>query len=187
MRRKRKGIREFVQADAPQYKILLKHADQFIDKISPTASKADIDTALHREIFQRESKLRSESTKIIREAQKLDNYEEYRQKLSDFMENYNELGASALARYVGHRKIILEFLDSAISKHQDAKKFPLERAVHHLVFPMKTTSDDLPYHEQNLWIIDEGLTFHSYIASDKQLNTHESFESESEQRPDLFI
>jgi hypothetical protein len=110
---KEERIREFVQADAPQYKILLKHADQFIDKISPTASKADIDTALHREIFQRESKLRSESTKIIREAHKLDNYEEYRQKLSDFMENYNELGASALARYVGHRKIILEFLDSA--------------------------------------------------------------------------
>jgi hypothetical protein len=42
-------------------------------------------------------------------------------------------------------------------------------------------------HEQNLWIIDEGLTFHSYIASDKPLNTHESLESVSEQRPDLFI
>ena len=87
------------------------------------------------------------------------------------MVNDNELGASALARYVGHRKIILDFLDGAISKEQDLKKFPLERAVHHLVFPMKATSDNLPYHEQNLWIIDEGLTFHSYIASDKPLNT----------------
>src|SRR5262249_30152193 len=83
---KEERIREFVQADAPQYKILLKHTGQFIDKISPTASKAEIDTALHREIFQRESKLRSESTRIIREAQKLDNYVEYRDKLADFME-----------------------------------------------------------------------------------------------------
>jgi hypothetical protein len=121
---KEEKIRQFVRADAPQYKILLKHADQFIDKISPTASKAEIDTALHREIFQRESKLRSESTRIIREAQKLDNYEEYRQKLSDFMENYNELGASALARYVGHRKIILDFLDGAISKRAGLEEIP---------------------------------------------------------------
>ena len=60
------------------------------------------------------------------------------------MENYNELGASALARYVGHRKIILDFLDGAISKEQDSKKFPLERAVHHLVFPMKRPRTTFP-------------------------------------------
>jgi hypothetical protein len=184
---KQEKIREYVQTDAPQYKILLKHADKFIDRISPTASKPEIDAALHREIFQREVKMRQEGARIIKEAEKVDDYDEYQRKLADFMENYNELGASALAQYVGHRRIILDFLDRAITREPDAKKYPLESVVHQLVFPMRSTSDDIPYHEQNLWIIDERLTFHSLIASDKKLDSHETFVSEDEQRPDLFI
>jgi hypothetical protein len=103
------------------------------------------------------------------------------------MANYNELGASALAQYVGHRRIILDFLDRAITRDAHTKKYPLERAVHQLVFPMRTTSDDIPYHEQNLWMVDERLTFHTYIASDKRLDAHEAFTSEEAKRPDLFI
>ena len=180
-------ILQYVAQDAPQYKILLKHTDQFIDNISPTASKSEIDAALHREIFQREVKVRAEGARIIKEAEKVDDYDEYQRKLAEFMANYNELGASALAQYVGHRRIIIDFLDRAISREPNAKKYPLERVVHQLVFPMRATSDDIPYHEQNLWIIDERLTFHTYVASDKYLNAHELYTSDEEKRPDLFI
>jgi hypothetical protein len=184
---KQEKIRQYVAQDAPQYKILLKHAAQFIDKISPTASKPEIDAALHREIFQREVKVRADGARIIKEAEKVDDYDEYQRKLTEFMANYNELGASALAQYVGHRRIILDFLDRAITRDANTKKYPLERVVHQLVFPMRTTSDDIPYHEQNLWMIDERLTFHSYIASDKRLDAHEAFTSDDAKRPDLFI
>ena len=184
---KQEKIRQYVAHDAPQYKILLKHTDQFINNISPTASKPEIDAALHREIFQREVKVRAEGARIIKEAERVDDYEEYQRKLAEFMTNYNELGASALAQYVAHRRIILDFLDRAITREPIAKKYPLERVVHQLVFPMRTTSDDIPYHEQNLWMIDERLTFHTYIASDKSLNALEPFTSEEEKRPDLFI
>jgi hypothetical protein len=131
--------------------------------------------------------MRAEGARIIKEAEKVDDYEEYHRKLTEFMENYNELGASALAQYVGHRRIILDLLDRAITRAPSAKKYPLERAVHQLVFPMRATSDDIPYHEQNLWIIDERLTFHTFVASDKKLSTHETFTSDEEKRPDLFI
>jgi hypothetical protein len=184
---KEQRIWEYVATDAPQYKILLKNTDQFINRISPTASKPEIDAALHREIFQREVKVRAEGARIIKEAEKVDDYEEYQRRLAEFMENYNELGASALAQYVGHRRIILDFLDRAITRDTNTKKYPLERVVHQLVFPMRTTSDDIPYHEQNLWMIDEKLTFHTFIASDKYLNTLETFDSEDAKRPDLFI
>lgn len=184
---KQEKIRQYVAQDAPQYKILLKHAEQFIDRISPTASKPEIDAALHREIFQREVKVRAEGARIIKEAEKVEDYDEYQRKLTEFMANYNELGASALAQYVGHRRIILDFLDRAITRDANTKKYPLERAVHQLVFPMRTTSDDIPYHEQNLWMVDERLTFHTYIASDKRLDAHEAFTSDDAKRPDLFI
>src|SRR5262249_38263291 len=88
---------------------------------------------------------------------------------------------------VGHRKIILDFLERAISLKPGEKKYPLERAVHQLVFPMRGTSEDTFYNEQNLWIIDERLTFHSFIASDKKLSSLNAFDSTSPQRPDLFI
>jgi hypothetical protein len=185
---KEERIRQYVQADAPQYKILMRDTSKFIDKISPTANKTDIDAALHREIHQRETKMRAEGARIIREAEKVDDYDDYQRKLADFMENYNELGASALAQYIAHRRIILDFLDRAISREEDAKKYPLERVVHQLVFPMRTTSEELPYCEQNLWMIDERLTFHSFVASDKRLDAIDAnLASDSEKRPDLFI
>jgi hypothetical protein len=185
---KEERIRSYVHTDAPQYKVLMKYAGDFINKISPTASKIDIEVALHRELYQRESDMKREGSKIIKEAERVDDYEGYHARLVHFMNNYNELGAAALAQYVMHRKIILQFLDQAISMTPENNRFPLEEVVHQLVFPMRSTSDDIPSHEQNLWMIDERLAFHSFIASDKQLNgIADRFESDSSRRPDLFI
>jgi hypothetical protein len=41
------------------------------------------------------------------------------------MEQYNEIGASALAQYVAHRKIILELLMRAISIPEGERKYPM--------------------------------------------------------------
>ena len=146
-----------------------------------------METTLHRELYQREVKMRQEGSRIIKEAEKVDNYEEYSRRFSNFMEQYNELGASALAQYVAHRKIILEFLTRAISIPEGERKYPLERVVHQLVFPMRQTSEDTPYSQQNLWMIDERLTFHSLITSDNPLNKHPMIETESEKRGDVVI
>jgi hypothetical protein len=44
------------------------------------------------------------------------------------------------------------------------------------------------FHEQNLWLIDERLTFHSFVSSDKPLSSlGDHLASESAKRPDLFI
>ena len=52
---------------------------------------------------------------------------------------------------------------------------------------MHSTSADVPYHEQNLWMIDERLTYHSFIASDKQLRTLDMLRSKSALRGDIVI
>jgi hypothetical protein len=56
-----------------------------------------------------------------------------------------------------------------------------------LVFPMHSTNADIPYNEQNLWMIDERLTYHSFIASDKQLRTLEMLKTKSALRGDIVI
>jgi hypothetical protein len=184
---KEEKLLDYVKSDAPQYKILMKYTPEFIDKISPNASKTDMEVALHRELYQREVKMKAEGSRIIKEAEKVDDYDTYHRRLADFMENYNELGTSALAQYIMHRRIILDFLERAISIGDNDKKYPLEKIVHQLVFPMRTTSADIPYSEQNLWMIDERLTYHTFLSSDKQLRSLEPFDSDSARRPDLFI
>jgi len=184
---KEEKLLNYVKSDAPQYKILMKYTPEFIDKISPNATKTDMEIALHRELYQREVKMKAEGSRIIKEAEKVDDYDTYHHRLADFMENYNELGTSALAQYIMHRRIILDFLERAISIGDTDKKYPLEKVVHQLVFPMRTTSADIPYSEQNLWMIDERLTYHTFLSSDKQLRSLNPFDSDSPRRPDLFI
>jgi hypothetical protein len=185
---KEEKIRSYVHTEAPQYRVLMKYSDQFIDKIAPAASKTDIEVALHRELYEREVDMKKEGSRIIKEAEKLDDHEGYHKRLSKFMENYNELGTAALTQYVMHRKIILEFLKEAISRNPDTNKYPLEEVVHKLIFPMRFTSSDIMSHEQNLWMIDERLTFHSFIASDKRLDAiPEALESDSAKRPDILV
>jgi hypothetical protein len=180
-------IRTYVHQEAPQYRILLKYSSQYLDKLSPRPTRNEIESVLHRELHNRETELRQESRRIIKEADKIEDYEEYHKRLTYFIDQYNELGVSALAQYVGHRKIILEFLDRAIRRPADSAKYPLEEVVHKLVFPMQTTSEDIPYHEQNLWMIDERLTYHSLIASDKQLRSLAMLKASSAQRGDIVI
>jgi hypothetical protein len=184
---KEERILQFVQDDGPEYKILMKYRSEFIDRIPPAATKIEIESALHKELYQREVKIKQEGTRIIKEAEKIEDYDAYEKRFNEFMDKYNELGVSALAQYVAHRRIILDFLDRAISKSPDSGKYPLEKAVHHIIFPMQETSDDIPYYQQNLWLLDERLTYYSFVSSDKPLASLEPLENDSSKRPDLFI
>ena len=180
-------IKRYVQQEAPQYRILLKNADKFLDKLTPTPSRAEMEAALHRELFNRETELKKESSRIIKEASKITDYETYHKQFTDFLDEYNELGVSALAQYIQHRRTIFDFLERAIKLPEDKKNYPLEKVVHHLVFPMQHSSDDIPSSEQNLWMIDERLTFHSFVSSDKRNKSISVLESKDSQQGDIVI
>jgi len=180
-------IKSYVHKEAPQYRILLKDAEKFLDKLGPTPSRADMEAALHREVFMRETELKKEGSRIIREAGKVTDYDTYHKEFTKFLDEYNELGVSALAQYVQHRRIILDFFERAIKLPDGKKNYPLEKVVHHLVFPMQHTSEDIPSSEQNLWMIDERLTFHSFVSSDKRNKAIPVLQSEDNQRGDIVI
>ena len=52
--------------------------------------------------------------------------------------------------------------------------------------PMRTESTDLGADASNLWILDERLAFHDYLASDKTLKSMPITGSESTKEPDLL-
>src|SRR5206468_2894735 len=50
-----------------------------------------------------------------------------------------------------------------------------------------TTSDDVPYEQQNLWIIDERLSYHHFLGSDMPLSNMPLLANDSQSRPDILI
>jgi hypothetical protein len=108
---KEEALVSFIDEEAPQYRILLKYKDEFINEIPPLASKNEIELALHRQLYQREVRLKQEGVKILSEAASVADSDEYYDRLKKFVEDENEIGKTSLAKYVVHRRVILELLD----------------------------------------------------------------------------
>ncbi|MBK7970928.1 MAG: hypothetical protein IPK08_19520, partial [Bacteroidetes bacterium] len=53
--------------------------------------------------------------------------------------------------------------------------------------PIRTSSDEITHDKQNLWLIDERLTYHSFLASDKTFNSIKNISSNKKDRTDLII
>jgi hypothetical protein len=184
---KEAALSNYIDQDAPQYRALLRHRAEFIDQIPPGASKAELDSALHRQLYQRQVKLKQEGQRIMAEADTAPDGEEFYRRFEQYVSDENELGKTALAQYVVHRRVIVELLDRALSRDAETGRYGLEKTVHSLVFPMRATSDDVPFEQQNLWIIDERLTFHSFLSSDKPLSTVPPIQESTASRPDILI
>jgi hypothetical protein len=186
---KESAVASYIAEDGPQYRVLLKYMPEFIDQVPIGASKTDLDMTLHRQLHQRQVKVKQEGQEILAEAGALGdgNAEGFYRRFEKFVSDENELGKTALAQYVVHRRVIVELLEKALSINPDTGRYALEKAVHSLVFPMRATSDDVPFEQQNLWIIDERLTFHSFLSSDEPLSQLPVLVNDSDSRPDLLV
>jgi len=185
---KRAAIDSYISTEGPQYRPLARYMNEFIDQIPPGAKGLALETALHEQMYQKQRDLKRESHTLMDESTKAAlKPEEYEAKLNDFIERANELGKSSLAQYIAHRKVMLEFLEKSLQSDPETGKYPLEEIIHKIIYPMRTTSDDVPYEQQNLWIIDERLSYHGFLASDMPLNTASLLSNDSDSRPDLMI
>lgn len=52
---------------------------------------------------------------------------------------------------------------------------------------MGKTSDEVPMQDHNLWLLDEKLAYHEFLASDKQLRTMPPLNNESQKEPDIIV
>lgn len=181
-------INTYITQEAPQYRSLVRYMSEFIDRIPPGTTGRALELALHAQMYEKQRQLKQESHTLIEESGKQAlKPEEYEAKLNNFLERANELGKSSLAQYVAHRKVILEFLEKSLQQNPETGKYPLEEIIHKIIYPMRTTSDDVPYEQQNLWIIDERLSYHGFLASDMSLDNVNVLASSSESRPDIMI
>lgn len=183
---KRIRIEEFIRRVNPRYRLLLSRFPECIDNIL----LYDDETKLELELFKQEQlyklKLKEEGVELEKTIKNNVNAEEIVKKTTTYAEKISEMGKSSLAEYILHRKAVLELLDNNL-KYQTDGKYAYEESIHQIVFPMQQTSDDVDYTSHNLWLIDEKLSYHYYLASDKKIKSMKPVESVSDNEPDIAI
>jgi hypothetical protein len=185
---KEQEIRNYIFSEAPYYRPLLKYASNLLEKIPPNLPKEKLDIELHRNMLEYEISLKEQGQQVLNNLDRPDfsNYAEYQEQYYKFLEQYNDLGAANLSKYVVHRKIIIDIFEKSLEKDENGK-YRLEKDIHRIIFPLNSTSDAIQFETHNLWIVDEKLSYHQYLASDRPLKTIENLAVESGERPDMVI
>lgn len=177
-------INNFVDYKAPRYKSILNRIPESEKYIDPNLSDKDLDLKLHSHLMVIESELISEGHNLLI-PNGIEDKEHYTKRIEDYLSKVSDVKKYDLANYVTHRKVILELLTSAISKTPDGK-YSKEDVLHKLIMPMQTTSENVSFDDSNLWLIDERLAFHNFLASDKTIKSIPITDSISTKEPDIL-
>ena len=181
-------LRGYITESAPQYRVLNKYVESFDDVVvTENTTDQEIDLKLYKKLQEIEFSFRKETIETLNSAiEDADSPDVLKEKYSRLFEELSDINISKLAQYVVHRKYILELFEKSL-KLNELNKYELEDTVHSIIYPTKSDSNQIDYNNQNLWIIDERLSFHSFLSSDKPFNTIKGFENNSLDRPDLMI
>lgn len=165
-REKSMRIKEYVTTVAPQFRHLLKYMPAQVAAIKPKLNDDKLDDALY-EIKRAFDKSAKREQKVLFE--QLDEAsmspDEYETFFQDQIQKISDANSSVLAEYVTHRRVIIELFERGLRRKEDGK-FNKEKYMHNLIYPMKSTSDDITYDAHNLWLIDEKLSYCNFISSD---------------------
>lgn len=175
-------IVEYIERHSPRHRPLVRFRKEALDRIPATAAGASLEVHLYRAEWELEQETRERMLEMQRKPEvPVDS-----NQVSEVLERTNAFNHSRLAEHVVFRKLLLDFLESRLQAGTDGRYSP-EDAIHKIVFPMRATSDEVMYDQQNLWIIDEKLAYHFYLASDKPLTDLKAAAVESSDRPDIVV
>lgn len=183
---KREKIEHFVRNVNPRYRLLLRRYPECIDNILIFNDEDKMELELFKQEQQYKLKLKEEGKELEKIIKTNVNADNIVKKTTEYAEKLSEMGKSSLAEYILHRKTVLDLLERNL-KYQDNNQYAYEQSIHQIVFPMQQTSDDIDYTAHNLWLIDEKLSYHYYLASDKKIKSMDPIQSDSKKEPDITI
>lgn len=177
-------VNDFVSNKAPRYRPVLAKIEERGITVDPSIKDQELEQQLHGHLQKIEAEVLAEGQAVFAEigAVPLEDYEE---RLNEFLDTVTEINQSDLAAYVFRRRKILDLVNKLIHS-DDQGKYSWEDAIHSLLFPMRKDSNEVGTDASNLWIIDERLAFHDYLASDKTLRSLPITGSESTKEPDII-
>lgn len=177
-------VTEFVATKAPRYRPIIGRIPDEQLAVDTSISDKELDLLLHKHLSEIESKLLADGHDVMI-PQEDETYDQYKARLNDYLKTAEDIKKSDLANYVAHRRVILDLLEKAVQRKPDGK-YSREDLIHNLIMPMGNTSNDIHFDSCNLWLVDERLAFHDYMASDKTLSAMPITSSDSTKEPDIL-
>lgn len=175
-------VDQYVAHRAPRYRPILSRIPQEQLCVDPEISDRDLEILLHNQLADIEGQMLAEGHDILRAGENVDS-PEYRKRLNAYLKTAEDIKRSDLAGYVSHRRVIIELLELAIQRKSDGG-YETEDVIHRLIMPQGKESNEAG-EGCNLWLIDERLAFHDYLASDKPLSSMTITDSTSRKEPDI--
>jgi len=176
-------VEKFVSQKAPRYRPIMARIPESVLNVDPNISDKDLDMTLHKVLSEIEGKLLSDGHDLMSPMQN-EGLKDYEERLKEYLKTVNDIKNSDLANYVFHRRVILDILGKAIKKGTDGS-YAREDLIHNLIMPMGKDSNNVKFDSLNLWLLDERLAFHDYLASDKTLASMPITSSTETKEPDL--
>ncbi|MFC5473267.1 ATP-binding protein [Paraherbaspirillum soli] len=181
----RERVEKFVSLRAPRYRPILGRIAEDKLTVDPDISDKDLDLLLHKQLSEIEGTLLAEGHAMMSFSNE-ESVTDYFARLTAYLEKADDIKKSDLANYVFHRKVILDILEKAIERGANGK-YSKEELIHELIMPMRKTSNEIRLDSCNLWLIDERLAFHDFLASDKPLLSMPITGSTETKEPDLCL
>lgn len=184
---KRKQIDRLVQATRPQYRLLLNKRPEVYDDIPSglTDDRVDLELYRHQQQWEYETaKQRRDIEEKVKQNATTDSG--FQPLFDEYCRNIHELSRAGLAEYVIRRKAIIDLLGKALEV-EPSGSYSLESRIHSIICPMQVSSDEVKLDDMNLWLIDDRLAYHHYLASDKYLSKLPTLENGTQKRTDLIV
>lgn len=180
-------IRNYVNTKKPQYRYLLNNCPKIIDEIPSGLNDDKLDIELYKLTQKWEYSIKEQGKEIEEHIKNgINTTEDYMTIFNDYCKEITEISRASLSEYVIRRKVILDLLEKSLSQDENGSYFS-ESTIHSIICPMRVSSDEISFDEMNLWIIDDRLAYHDYLASDKKFKSLPTLNSNSDKRMDIAI
>ncbi|MDE1192403.1 MAG: hypothetical protein PW786_09725 [Arachidicoccus sp.] len=175
-----------IESELPNYLGVVNYKKDEVEKLPVGLTKSELDLKLYEIESEWRVEVKKEGIELLDKKKDITSLEEYKSLYEKFVTEFNEIGQSDLARYIVHRRSVIDLLDKLIELNE-AQKFENEDIIHSLFFPIRENKNTVIHDKQNLWLIDERLTFNSLLASDNLFKNIKELESSSSERMDIII
>lgn len=176
-------VEEFIAQKAPRYRPILSRIDEQELIVDPSISDKDLELHLYKHWTDIEHQLIEKGHDIMTVGDN-ESLGDYQERLNDYLRTAEDLKKSDLANYVSHRRVILDILEKSIQPLANGR-YAREELIHELIMPLRKNSNEISLDSCNLWLLDERLAFHDYLASDTSLNAMPITGDTSGKEPDI--
>jgi len=172
-----------------EYRHLIPVLKDNVELLPHKGSFEEKDIALHKLNYKLESDHKIEVNRFLSQDPTITNADDYKSifnSIDSILETEKGFLSSKLANYMLHRKTVLKLFEKYLQIQSDGK-YRYEKEIHNIIFRKKRTTDDLAFDDHNLWILDERLAFHEFIASDVGFDRNRKVSIDSATAVDLTV